>query len=250
MEISTSIRHFDRNHKLYNKRQWVSSNALTEAFEALVADMASLKKVLDVGIGTAVFPYKLGIRDEQLYGVDINENMLNSARKLFPRARLTLGPGEHLQYADDFFDLVYERNVLKHVERPSELVHEMVRVCRTGQRIVLLESIALNEEHRDFLNGIISIVEPAQAGFMSITELNALICNQQCYVEAEMLVKIRRKFISDYLEKLVIDKEIFIRSVHFMKGVPLEVRRIENILETDQEIEFDYFWGVVVAVKG
>lgn len=249
MKTNKYIQHFNRNYQLYNERQWVSSSTLIEAFKTLVADTTSLGKVLDVGIGTAVFPYKLGIRDDQLYGVDINENMLNRARELFPHARLTLGPAEHLQYDDEFFDLVYERNVLKHAERPSVMAQEMVRVCRTGQRIVLVESIAQSEAERNFLNGIISIVEPTQGGFMSTMDLKALVSNQHCYIESEIVLKIRRKFVSDYLEKLVIDKETFNRAIYFMREAPLEVRKILNILEADQEIDFDYFWGLVVAVK-
>jgi phosphatidylethanolamine/phosphatidyl-N-methylethanolamine N-methyltransferase len=102
--------------------------------------------ILEVGVGTG-----LSARDYPPYcriaGVDLSEQMLARARTRLTRRRLhhvslCRMDASVLAFADGRFDAVYAPYVLNVVADPVRVVTEMLRVCRVGGRLVLLNHFA------------------------------------------------------------------------------------------------------------
>lgn len=93
-------------------------------------------RLLDVGCGLGMYTEAFGRYTPYVYGVEIEAQR---AREAWQRGRargITVSPGEGLPFADGSFDVVFNHEVLEHVVDDALAVAEMVRVCRTGGRVV------------------------------------------------------------------------------------------------------------------
>ena len=94
------------------------------------------KKILDVGIGTGYFAaYFLQFKMD-ITGVDISERMLNVAKSR-GLTNVFIGDASALDFPDETFDLVMSVTALEFLKEPEKAISEMVRVCRTGGRVVI-----------------------------------------------------------------------------------------------------------------
>jgi SAM-dependent methyltransferase len=94
------------------------------------------RRLLDVGCGLGLYTQALSRYTSYAYGVEIE---FERAREAWQHGRargLALAPGERLPFADRSFDLVFNHEVLEHVDDDTTVVAEMIRVCRVGGRIV------------------------------------------------------------------------------------------------------------------
>ncbi|CAE8707231.1 unnamed protein product, partial [Polarella glacialis] len=104
----------------------------------------ALGDVLEVAVGTGrCFEALESAEVKSFVGVDINEAMLQQARKKvddlpYP-ARVGLANAHKLPFADKSFDTVISSLCLCAVERPEEALAEMARVCRPGGQVLLVE---------------------------------------------------------------------------------------------------------------
>ena len=100
------------------------------------------QKVLEVGVGTGMsltaYPH-----DIDLTGVDLSEDMLAQAQKLIDDAKLShirVMPmnAEHLEFEDCSFDIVTSFHVISVVSDPRRMMSEMLRVCKPGGQLLLI----------------------------------------------------------------------------------------------------------------
>lgn len=74
------------------------------------------KKALDVGTGTGQFAVYLANKGFEVTGVDLSEEMIATARQNAAQEGLPIrfqtGDAEHLDFADESFDVVVSRNLL------------------------------------------------------------------------------------------------------------------------------------------
>src|SRR5436305_10343876 len=99
-------------------------------------------RLLEVGVGTGINAC-LYPRDCRVTGIDLSAPMLEKARERFARkgvnnVRLHEMDAASLKFADGTFDIVYAPYVISVVPDPIAVVREMIRVCRPGGRIVIL----------------------------------------------------------------------------------------------------------------
>jgi phosphatidylethanolamine/phosphatidyl-N-methylethanolamine N-methyltransferase len=99
-------------------------------------------RLLEVGVGTGInaclYPH-----DCKVTGIDFSAPMLEKARERFARKGVrNVGLQEmdasNLKFADDTFDIVYAPYVISVVPDPVAVVREMLRVCRPGGRVIVL----------------------------------------------------------------------------------------------------------------
>ena len=85
--------------------------------------------VLDAGAGAGeLFQYELKDKVKEVVGVDLDHRVVRNPqlhRGIY--ANLTSIPVE-----DNYFDLVFCRYVLEHIEKPQEFLHEMHRILKPG----------------------------------------------------------------------------------------------------------------------
>lgn len=99
-------------------------------------------KVLEVGVGTGLslewYPHHASV-----VGVDLSDAMLAEARDLiasrgWDHCRVEPMNAEQLTFADDSFDVVTSFHTISVVSDPRSMMREIVRVCRPGAKILLV----------------------------------------------------------------------------------------------------------------
>ena len=99
-------------------------------------------RVLEVGVGTglSLSSYPSHIR---LTGVDLSESMLAEAQQLIDDhdwQHVDVMPmnAEKLEFDDDSFDIVTAFHTISVVSDPRAMMSEVVRVCRPGGRVLMI----------------------------------------------------------------------------------------------------------------
>jgi len=130
---------FEYDPKSPTRRIWTKPSLWIEMFEKA---LNGCHKVLDVGCGAGFLAVPLAEKFE-VHGIDLSKEMLNLAAK---RAResnlkleLTYGDNHALPFEDNFFDGSYCKFALWPLKNPEKALKEMVRVVRSGGRIVIIE---------------------------------------------------------------------------------------------------------------
>ena len=104
-------------------------------------------RCLEVAAGTALISRALAPRVSYVVGVDLTPAMLQTGTEQADRAHLdnlglVLGDARELPFPSDAFDLVVTRFSLHHFEDVDAPLAEMVRVCRPGGRLVVMDLVA------------------------------------------------------------------------------------------------------------
>jgi malonyl-CoA O-methyltransferase len=96
------------------------------------------KKTLDVGCGKCRYSKILLERfpDAQYYGIDVSEEMLQSAPK---EVKTTVGTMLAIKYPDGFFDNVFSVEALEHAVNIEAAIKEIARVLKKGGKIVIID---------------------------------------------------------------------------------------------------------------
>lgn len=100
------------------------------------------ESVLEVGVGTGL-ALPMYPRHCRIVGIDLSEGMLSKAKERAEALRLThvqlhrMDAGA-MQFEDDSFDTVVAAYVVTAVPDYRKVVNEMIRVCRPGGRIIML----------------------------------------------------------------------------------------------------------------
>lgn len=117
-------------------------------------------RVLEVGVGTGLsavwYPASC-----QVAAIDLSMPMLTRARQRLARrgirhVRLSRMDAGRLAFADNSFDAVYAPYTINVVPDPVGVAAEMLRVCRRGGRIVLLNHFAQTSTTRRPANRLVS----------------------------------------------------------------------------------------------
>ncbi|AGX44730.1 class I SAM-dependent methyltransferase [Clostridium saccharobutylicum] len=97
------------------------------------------KKLLDVGCGTGNVLMKLKTNEEvQLYGLDISEKMIETARKrLGNKAELKVGDSENMAWEDNFFDVIVCNASFHHYPNPEKVLLEMKRMLKNDGTLII-----------------------------------------------------------------------------------------------------------------
>jgi ubiquinone/menaquinone biosynthesis C-methylase UbiE len=85
--------------------------------------------LLDVATGTGHVAGAASARGAHAVGVDVSEEMLARARRLYPGVEFALGDAEELAFVDDAFDAAVAAFLLHHVPSPERVVAGLARVA-------------------------------------------------------------------------------------------------------------------------
>jgi phosphatidylethanolamine/phosphatidyl-N-methylethanolamine N-methyltransferase len=135
-------------------------------------------RLLEVGVGTGINAC-LYPRDCKVTGIDFSEPMLEKARERFARkgvrnVGLQEMDAEQLKFADDTFDIVYAPYVISVVPNPVAVVREMMRVCRPGGRVIVLNHFRSKNRAGAWMERVIAPFT-LHLGFKSDLDLPAFI---------------------------------------------------------------------------
>ena len=136
--------------------------------------------VLDVACGAAHAAQPVAEQVRQVVGIDLTPALLMvGAQRLHEQGvtnvLLQEANAESLPFVDGSFDIVYCRSSLHHFGDPYRAVAEMVRVCRTGGRIVLLDIVAPSDGVRDQFDHVHRLIDPSHMRSLLAAELAELL---------------------------------------------------------------------------
>lgn len=110
---------------------------------SLVGDVNG-KTVLEAGSGTSESLVLLSKKAKKTYALDICKDALkiserNFKKKCIARGKyeLLLGNINHIAYADNTFDVVFNAGVIEHFTN-NQPIKEMIRVTKSGGRVIIL----------------------------------------------------------------------------------------------------------------
>lgn len=136
--------------------------------------------VLDVAAGTGLVARALAPQVQKVVALDATPAMLEQGRRLSQQEGLTNivfkeGTAEHLPYPDDSFDIVTCRLGIHHFQQPEVQAKEMVRVCRPGGQVVVIDiASAEDEEVAALHNRLERVRDPSHTRALSPVELRHL----------------------------------------------------------------------------
>lgn len=93
---------------------------------------------LDIACGTGRLSAKLLQVADQVYGVDLSEEVLKIAKNKYPQINFSLGESVNLPYEDNFFDLVVINGSLHHFFATEKTFAEAFRVLKSNSKFVVL----------------------------------------------------------------------------------------------------------------
>jgi ubiquinone/menaquinone biosynthesis C-methylase UbiE len=100
------------------------------------------KKVLEVGCGIGIDLLRFSREGARVTGVDLSPTAIDLARKNFTqnnqKADFRVMDGEHLQFEDNQFDMVYAHGVLQYTANPLQMLNEIKRVLKPGGHAILM----------------------------------------------------------------------------------------------------------------
>jgi ubiquinone/menaquinone biosynthesis C-methylase UbiE len=103
------------------------------------------ERVLDAGTGTGALAFALAPHVAEVVGVDLVPELLAQARKRadeFPNVTFVEGDVSSLPPDLGDFDLAASLRTFHHIRRPELVIAELVRVTRSGGRILVVDQVA------------------------------------------------------------------------------------------------------------
>lgn len=137
--------------------------------------------VLDVACGPGLVACHFAPLVHQITGLDITPEMLRQAEQAQRERGLTnmewlLGTAEPLPFADATFSLVITRYSFHHFRDPKVVLEEMIRVCRPGGRVLVVD-VAQPAEKASCYDEIERLRDPSHVHALSRDEFSDLFAN-------------------------------------------------------------------------
>jgi len=121
--------------------QWLTTNPYMRRREtSILGGLPLTGRILEVGCGEG---NNLVVRGVDAVGIDLSRTSLRTAvtRSRGPFAQ---ADAARLPFAEGAFDTVFARDLLHHVDDARAVVAEMVRVCRPGGKVCILDDNGRN----------------------------------------------------------------------------------------------------------
>jgi len=153
-----------------------SGNAATDPVAASRATAGD--RVLDVACGPGSLTLQFAPHVLHATGIDITPAMLEQARAAQQRTEAANvdwreGDAAALPFADDAFDIVASRAAFHHFSSSAQVMAEMVRVCRPGGRMMVID-ITPDEGKSAAYDRMERLRDPSHGHAHSIVELSRM----------------------------------------------------------------------------
>jgi ubiquinone/menaquinone biosynthesis C-methylase UbiE len=135
--------------------------------------------VLDVACGPGMLACAFAEVACDVTGIDLTPAMIERARALQQSKGRTnlawhIGNVSPLPFPDEFFSLVFTRYSFHHFLEPKAVLAEMVRVCRPGSRVVVVDVFTTSPQQAEAFNAMEKLRDPSHVRALSLKELTAL----------------------------------------------------------------------------
>jgi SAM-dependent methyltransferase len=146
----------------------------------LAARLSPAARVLDVACGPGLVSLALAPHAAHVTGLDVTPAMLDQARDLQRQRGLAnlaweLGRADALPYPDAAFDAVVTRWSFHHLLDPAAALAEMVRVCRSGGRVVVADVYTAAAEQAAEYDRLEQLRDPSHTHALGLDDFRRLV---------------------------------------------------------------------------
>jgi ubiquinone/menaquinone biosynthesis C-methylase UbiE len=150
-----------------------------EALDLLVSRCGanSEDESLDVACGPGLVVCAFAQVVRSATGIDLTPAMVEKGRSLATSKNLgntsfSLGDVNALPFATGQFSVVTSRYAFHHFQDPARVLLEMVRVCKPGGRVAVMDMVASNDpEKADRFNRMEKLRDPSHAAALTLSAL-------------------------------------------------------------------------------
>jgi len=96
-------------------------------------------KLIDIGCGDGYLLKEIAKDFPQidLFGIDLSENRVETAKKFVPRAVFKTGDAQDVPFKDETFDIVVCSEVIEHCPDDMKVLAELYRILKTNSFLIL-----------------------------------------------------------------------------------------------------------------
>ncbi len=169
---------FSKNASLYASSSAHAETGDLDLALQVLGDPDSLE-VLDVATGTGHTAFFFADLDANVFGVDINDEMLAVAQEEADRQTLSVrflkGFANDLPFDDASFDLVTTRLAAHHFESPADFLDDAFRVLRPGGRLLVIDNVVPEGEAGEWINAFEKRRDPSHQACLTQQGWNDLL---------------------------------------------------------------------------
>ena len=125
---------YDLFEDTYNRKVY------RETGMAVSEEIENTDNVLECACGTGAISVYIAPKCRKLIATDMSGKMLKQTRKKtaeFSNVKVRRADMTHLKCKDEMFDKVIAGNVIHLLDDPVSAVNELVRVCKTGGKVII-----------------------------------------------------------------------------------------------------------------
>lgn len=114
-----------------NPEYWDSHQTATDfgLRQAKYAELAgSGERIVELGCGLSPFLTKADFKEK--WGLDYSRQTIETAKEIYKGINFVVGSALETPFKDNYFDVVLAGEIIEHLEKPEDLVKEMLRISR------------------------------------------------------------------------------------------------------------------------
>lgn len=177
-EIRSSIGFIGQDHDFFIN---VKANILMGLAKSNFKEPENIR-ILDIGSGIGLIDRKISSLFRNLFGVDVEEGVIEKAKAFNLEVKYSLYNGEKLPFEDNSMDMVFTVNVMHHVPPVNweQFIGEMQRVTRKNGIAAVFEHNPLNPLTRIAVN---KCEFDRDAVLISRSKMKSMFKNKFCLID-------------------------------------------------------------------
>ena len=111
-------------------------------------------RIIDVGCGSGDFLKIINENniDCEIHGFDFSSSALQRCKKNIPKGHFVNGNIYEVAYLDKMFNVIFCIEVLEHLEKPAEVLKEILRICKRDGIIIIAIPNGIYDDYIGHLN--------------------------------------------------------------------------------------------------
>jgi ubiquinone/menaquinone biosynthesis C-methylase UbiE len=208
--------------------------------------------VLDVAAGAGHLARAIAPRAHHVIAFDLTPEMLATGKAAADAAGISnlvfeRGDAASLPYLDDSFDLVVSRFAVHHFAEPERQISEMVRVCRPGGRVAIIDLVTADPVLGERHNELERLRDPSHTTAVAPDRMVGLIESSGAVLEHEVStdqeLDVGRWFAQAGTEPEAASEIRAALEAELEGGTPTGMRPVRG----DGKLRFTQRWAIFVA---
>jgi len=232
---------------------WQRPSQVVDSYTAKALSMLELQAndlVLDVACGSGLLSMVIAPEVDSVVATDITIEMLQVAQgRHIDNLLCVQATAENLPYPDASFDCVVTRYALHHMFDPANVLNEMIRVCRPGGQLMVMDLIAPDTpEEFDLYNTLERRRDPSHTTALRLETLKQFFADLKDVNHS--VEQLPERDIKDWFDLAHTPDDVR-EDIHdiFQQELAGQITTGFNPVERDGKIMFVHTIGIIIGTK-